>query len=172
MAHRAEHSIEFQAVCLRYLARGRDDVRFVPILASFVHECLERRRDPASDPAIAGVLDALRETMAAVPRRYCLIAGADLAHVGPRFGDPPVDERTRKETEEVDQRALEAARRGDANGWHEAIAAQSDATRICGWGATWTMLRCASPGEGRLLRYDQSDEPGGSMVSVAAMSWP
>ena len=26
--------------------------------------------------------------MASVPRRYCVVAAADLAHMGPRFGDP------------------------------------------------------------------------------------
>jgi hypothetical protein len=34
------------------------------------------------------------------------------------------------------------------------------------------MLRAAEPGAGRLLRYHQSREDTGSMVSVAAMVWP
>jgi AmmeMemoRadiSam system protein B len=100
------------------------------------------------------------------------LAGVDLSHVGARFGDPPVDERTQRETEEWDRAALEAARRGDADGWFAAIAEHDDQTRICGLAPTYAMLRCVEAGEGRLLRYQQSDEPGGSFVSVAAMVWP
>jgi hypothetical protein len=33
------------------------------------------------------------------------------------------------------------------------------------------MLRCAAPGEGRLLDYEQSDEKDGSMVTIATMAW-
>src|SRR5262249_8660388 len=40
VAHRNEHSIEFQAVFLKYLFAGRRDVRIVPVLTSFVHEAL------------------------------------------------------------------------------------------------------------------------------------
>jgi len=56
--------------------------------------------------------------------------------------------------------------------WYQAIAAQEDATRVCGWGATYAMLRAAQPGQGRLLRYQQSPEEGGSMVSIATGVWP
>jgi hypothetical protein len=34
------------------------------------------------------------------------------------------------------------------------------------------MLRCAEPGAGRLLHYEQSHEADTSLVSVAAMVWP
>ncbi|HUF91261.1 MAG TPA: AmmeMemoRadiSam system protein B, partial [Candidatus Limnocylindria bacterium] len=41
-AHRGEHSIEFQAVFLRYLFAGTRDIRIVPVLTSFAHEALVR----------------------------------------------------------------------------------------------------------------------------------
>jgi len=100
------------------------------------------------------------------------VAAVDLSHVGKRFGDPAVDERTLGEVEAKDRGAMDAAVRGDADGWYQAIAAHGDSTRVCGWGATYAMLRCAEPGAGRLLHYEQSREEGGSLVSVAAMVWP
>ena len=100
------------------------------------------------------------------------VAAVDLSHVGRRFGDPELDERTLSEVETKDRAALDAALRGDADGWYEAIAAHEDSTRVCGWGATYAMLRCAEPAAGRLLRYEQSREDNGSMVSVAAVAWP
>src|SRR2546426_5915331 len=45
-------------------------------------------RHPDDDPRVPRFLEALGETIAASGRRVALIAGADLAHVGPRFGDP------------------------------------------------------------------------------------
>jgi AmmeMemoRadiSam system protein B len=76
------------------------------------------------------------------------------------------------EVEAHDRAALDAAARGDADGWYQAIAAHQDSTRVCGWGATYAMLRCAEPGAGRLLRYQPSREENGSVVTVAAMVWP
>ena len=66
--------------------------------------------------------------------------------------------------------------RDDADGWFAAIAGHDDSTRICGFAPTYLLLRAAGGeeglGPGRLLRYQQSDEPDGSMVSTAAVVWP
>ncbi len=168
LAHRAEHSIEFQAVCLRYFgagSRGREDVRIVPILASFVHECLARGRDPAADPAVAGVLDALRETMGAVARRYCLVAGADLAHVGPRFGDPAPVSRGRLARIETEDLALLSLVTGvDPGGFFSAVAADGDSRRICGLSPIYALLATLPAGRGRLLRYGQWPDPQGTVT--------
>jgi AmmeMemoRadiSam system protein B len=168
LAHRAEHSIEFQAVCLRYLARLRtrpDPIRIVPILASFVHECLARGHDPATEPAIAGGLDALREAMAAVPRRYCLIAGADLAHVGPRFGDPEPVSRMRLAQVEAEDRALLAlVEHVDPGGVLTRVALDGDGRRICGLSPIYALLATLPAGRGRLLTYRQWPDPQGTVT--------
>jgi hypothetical protein len=36
----------------------------------------------------------------------------------------------------------------------------------------YAMLRVAQPGAGRLLAYEQSLEPGGSVVTYGAIAWP
>ena len=87
-AHRAEHSIEFQAVMLQSLLGGRRPFTILPVLASYLHEAVWAGAEPEGDPRVPRFLDALRETIAASTRRVCLVAGVDLAHVGPRFGDP------------------------------------------------------------------------------------
>ncbi len=101
-----------------------------------------------------------------------MLSAVDLSHVGTRFGDPALDDRTLQEVGTFDRDLVECARRGDADAWHEAIASRDDATRVCGWGAGYTALRIAEPGEGRTLRYEQSREEDGSMVSVASIAWP
>jgi AmmeMemoRadiSam system protein B len=165
LAHRAEHSIEFQAVCLRYLFRTRDDVRIVPLLASFVHECLARGREPGSAPAVAGVLDAVRETMASVPRRYCLVAGADLAHVGPRFGDAEPVSRARLAAVESEDRALlSRVASVDTGGFFASVAADGDSRRTCGLSPIYAVLATLPAARGRLLRYGQWPDAQGTVT--------
>ncbi len=171
LAHRTEHSIEFQAL---YLERrfGDRPLTLVPILCGGFHQLLADGRTPREDASIEALIAGVRNAEKALGGDTVYVAGVDLSHVGPRFGDPGTDERTAKEVEEKDRAALEAARKGDAEAWYQVIAAHEDSTRICGWAPTYMMLRCAEPGEGRILHYEQSSEQDGSMVTVGAMSWP
>src|SRR2546425_9589645 len=76
LAHRTEHSIEFQAVFLRYLFAGRRELSIVPVLASFAHEALVGRRPVDDDPRIPRFFDALGQSIAASGRRGAPIPGA------------------------------------------------------------------------------------------------
>lgn len=171
IAHRDEHSIEFMALYLGYRLGGRP-FRIVPILAGGFHALLEEQKTPPEDPAFETLITAVRETERTLGGDTLYLAGVDLSHVGPRFGDPEPDDRVREETEKLDRSALDAAVRGDAAGWFSTIAAHQDSTRICGFAPTYAMLRCAEPGAGRMLRYQRSDEPDHTFVSVAAAVWP
>ncbi|HET7342305.1 MAG TPA: AmmeMemoRadiSam system protein B [Methylomirabilota bacterium] len=169
LAHRNEHSIEFQAVLLQYLYGGRRDVRVVPVLTSFVHEALVRRRRPEDDPRVARFLDALGETAAASGRRVAFIAGADLAHMGPRFGDPePVSDAERAVIEREDRALLQAVEAGDAAAFFESVRADNDRRRTCGLSPIYALLRALPGARGALRRYGQSDDPNG-VVSFASV---
>jgi AmmeMemoRadiSam system protein B len=173
LAHRGEHSVEFQAVWLQYLRRraARGERRFVPLLASFAQECLAGGRSPAGEPAIEGVLDALRDAMATVPRRYCIVAGADLAHVGPRFGDEWRAGPAELARVHVEDRALLApVARADAEGFFAEALRQRDRNRICGFSPIYAVLRLLPGGAGRLLHYGQWPDPDGA-VSFASVSF-
>ena len=173
LAHRSEHSIEFQAVWLRYLSHrgGRGVPRIVPLLASFAHECLVRRRSPALERGIEAVLDAVRGAMAAVPRRYCVVAGADLAHVGPRFGDErPVDQGKLTRVRADDHALLEPVVLNDAEAFFAEATRQQDRNRICGLSPIYALLRLLPPSPGRLLRYGQWPDPDGT-VTFASVSF-
>jgi MEMO1 family protein len=179
LAHRDEHSIEFQALYLQRRLPGKA-VKLVPILCGGFHDLLDDGRNPRQDEAIEKFLAALHAAERWHGGATLYVAAIDLSHVGPRF-DPregKLDDRTRQEVEQKDRAALDAAARGDADGWFAAIAGHDDSTRVCGFAPTYLLLRAAGgpnaagPGPGRLLRYQQSDEPDGSMVSTAAMVWP
>ena len=171
-AHRQEHSIEFQTVMLQYLLGRRRPFTILPVLASYLHEAVWRRSRPEGDPRVPRFLDALRETIASSTRRVCLIAGVDLAHVGPRFGDPePNTARSLAAVEAADRRMLESVVAADAAGFFASVAADGDARRICGLSPIYTLLRLLPESPGRLLRYTQWPDPEGA-VSFCAVSYP
>jgi AmmeMemoRadiSam system protein B len=171
LAHRAEHSIEFQTVLLRYLFQGRREFAVVPILASFLHESVVSGKDPEADPRVPRFFDALRGAIAASKRRVCLIAGADLAHMGPRFGDArPMQEPELARLEREDRAMLEPVAAADARAFYESVARDGDRRRICGLSPIYALLRCLPAGGGRLLRYAQWPDPQGT-VTFASLAF-
>ena len=171
-AHRSEHSIEFQAVMLQHIVGRRRPFAILPVLASYLHESLWSAADPEADLRVPRFLDALQETIAASSRRVCLIAGVDLAHVGPRFGDAEANTPASLARVERDDRAmLESVVGVDARGFYAGIAADHDARRICGLSPIYTLLRLLPGDPGRLLRYTQWPDPEGA-VTFCAVTYP
>ena len=167
LAHRGEHSIEFQAVWLEYLRHqtGGGARRIVPLLTSFVHECLARGESPAAEADVGAVLDAVSDAMATIPRRYCIVAGSDLAHVGPRFGDGWRAGRTQLARVQSEDRALLApVSAGDAEGFFREALRQGDRNRICGLSPIYSLLRLLPRAEGTLLHYEQWPDPDGAVT--------
>jgi AmmeMemoRadiSam system protein B len=171
--HRGEHSLEFQAVWLRHVLKdAADSVRVVPILCGSLHQFVADGESPAKDHEIATVLDELRALTLA--RRTVYIAGADLAHVGPRFGDPePLQQLDREALEARDLATIRHLERGDAEGWFGELEGEQDCRRVCGLPPIYALLYAARPSDGRLLAYDQcpADEDGGSRVSIASVAF-
>jgi AmmeMemoRadiSam system protein B len=160
LAHRTEHSIEFQAVFLQYLLGGRRDFTIVPILAGSFHDLMARKVDPINDPEVRRMVEALKKAEAASGKKVAYIGGIDLCHVGPEFGDPsPVDNGTLDQIRTFDQTMLHLAARNDPAGWFENAAVINNRWRVCGLAATYTMLHAIGPVKGKLLSYDQAVNP-------------
>jgi hypothetical protein len=171
-AHRNEHSIEFQVVMLRQLLGARRQFSILPVLASYLHEAVWGHRDPEGDRRVPRFVDALLEAMAASRRSVCLIAGVDLAHVGPRFGDPePNTPASLDGVARDDMAMLDAVMAGDPTAFYASIAHDHDRRRICGLSPIYTFLRALPGVRGRLLRYSQWPDPQGA-VSFCAAAFP
>src|SRR4051794_13419015 len=87
LAHRQEHSIEFQVVLLQYLLGGRRPFKILPILVGSFHPFVAAQTSPAESPAVKAFIESLRQVTGALGDRVCLINGWDLAHIGQRYGD-------------------------------------------------------------------------------------
>ncbi len=173
LAHRQEHSIEFQVIFLQYLLGGRRPFKIVPILTGSFHEFVAAKTLPSTSPEVSGFVSALRGAVAETKGRVCFIASADLAHIGPRYGDAAFLDAARLQQQgETDRKLMVAACRPDADMFFELIAEQSDKDRVCGLSPIYTMLAATQPKRGELLRYDQAvDLDGSSCVSFASAAF-
>lgn len=172
LAHRHEHSLEFQAMFLQYVLGGQRPFCIVPILVGSLQPYIEIGSEPSETPEFAAFVAALRAAVGTHPGKVCYISGADLAHIGPRFGDPhPLTPARLADQSQQDRRLLEAVCRGDAGALFRQVAACQDRNRICGLAPTYTLLHAAGTTAGELLRYDQAVEPdGSSCVSFASVA--
>ena len=168
LAHRGEHSIEFQAVFLRHHTPTSRPVRIVPVLCGSLHQFIEDRRSPGGEREIEGFVEALRKTMARLGGRTLVLASADLAHIGPQFGDPhQITPGQLREVADADRQMLASVEAGDAEAFFHIVARDGDRRRICGLPPIYILLRLLSGARGRVLRYSQWPDPQGTVTFAA-----
>lgn len=156
LCHRDEHSVELQLVMLAHVVRRPFTV--VPVLCSSISHLA----DPAA--ATAPFLSALARALRG--RRACFVAGADLAHVGPMYGDPRAPTRAELEAlAAADRRTLAFLAAGDAGGFHRDAVRDDARRRLCGIAPIYAAMR-ASGAAARVLHYAQWTD-GRDSVSFA-----
>ena len=173
LAHFPEHSIELEVVLLQYLLDGRRPFRIVPLLVGSFGDCVEDASSPAERTDIARMVTALRTAEAECPDPVCYLISGDLAHIGPKFGDPaPVADPWLNDSRKQDAAILSQLERADAGGYFDVIAREADRRRICGLPPTYLTLAAARPRTGRVLHYQQYVHPEGhESVSFAAAAF-
>ncbi len=169
--HKREHSLEFQVVFLKHLL-GDKPAKIVPVLAG-LGEHQARGTDPSRDAAVESLLLELQAIVAARGGRAVLVAGADLAHVGPRFGDERPTAAQLALLDATDRASLSHAIAADAPAFWEHVARDLETRRVCGLGPIYSLLRALPKGaRGDLLHYEQTvDQDDGSVVSHAAVGY-
>jgi MEMO1 family protein len=158
LVHKGEHSCEFQMVWLRWLLGDRP-FQAVPVLCSSISHLAR----PGA--ATAPFLEALARATAG--RRVCFVAAADLAHVGPQYGDErPATPEELAAHGAHDRATLATLARGDADAFHRRAVVDDERRRLCGVAPIYAAARAAGRGA-RLLHYAQWSD-GVDMVSFAA----
>lgn len=117
-------------------------------------------------------LAALREYLAGAGERAVVVAAADLAHVGVRFGDPePLSAEHLGLLEKKDRATLSAVAAGDAAAFFGSVMEAGDPRRICGLSPIFAMLSALPGGRGKLLRYEQAVDPTGTVSYASLGLW-
>lgn len=167
--HRSEHSIELASIWLHYTLDGSSR-KVVPILCGSFHHFALGIADPSSDRRLESALAALRNATAG--KRTVVIAAADLAHVGPAFGDPsPFGAVEKAMVSAADKVILSAIERGSADEFLRHLRDEGDRRRVCGMPPIYMTLRLLKNSSGYTVDYTQcpADATGGSLVSIAGV---
>jgi AmmeMemoRadiSam system protein B len=171
LIHKFEHSVEFQVVFLQYVLRGKRNVKIVPILCSSFSEMIEKNIVPSEFPAVGDFISLLKEAAAESGRSVCFVAGADLSHVGRRFGDQvELSYGLLELIKSRDMEMLKYVEQLDAIGFFRSIQKDGDDRNICGLPSIYILLSVIEASQGKLLRYSQAPEQNtGSVVSFASL---
>ncbi len=167
--HRTEHSLEFQAVMLAYLYGP--NVKIVPILCGGFGESADEA-GPGVLPAVQRFLEACASLVNDPARRVTVLAGADLAHVGRRFGDPyDIDDTVRGVVATRDRQDLATVERVAPEAWYASVLQDQNARQVCGLNCIYAALKAASgrATSARLLYYGSAPDPAGGLVSFASL---
>jgi len=167
--HRTEHSVEFQAVVLAHLFGS--SVKIVPVLCATFCEDPDMQR-PGDLPDVARFLEVCRDIAAREDKRVCVIAGADLAHVGRRFGDDfEIDDSVIAGVAARDEEDLAHIAGRAPEDFYASVMKDSNARRVCGLGCIYAVLKTVD-GQAQtadLLHYGYAPDPAGGIVSFAAL---
>ena len=172
LQHLGEHTIEFQAVLLQQFLGKQRGFEIVPLLCGGLGEDIGAGESSPQDAEVLSMIECLRALLD-TGRRVCLIASADLSHVGPRFGD------SRRPTpaylssvEEHDRAVLDHAIAGRPDEMFAAVSARHNDTNICGLSPIYLMLKALGQCAGELLDYRQATSPDGQQsVTFAAATF-
>jgi len=171
--HAREHSIELQAVLLRHVLGDRP-FTIVPYL------CPDPCGPTGTKPRQGAGVDLndfatqLGELIAVDSTPTCIIAGADLSHVGAYFNDAnPLDERSLAELRRSDLAALQHVESGDPDAFRRAVAQTGNETNICSVGCIYAATVALGENVRPIIRqYHQSVTPEiANCVTCAAIDF-
>lgn len=171
--HRHEHSLEFQALWLKYLWKDEAPA-WLPVLCSSLERFAEDQ-PPSSFETVEKALQGLGRRLSelAKSKRILILAGVDLAHVGPHFGDDlTLGPELERKVEGEDKKSLELALALKADDFYKSVVADGHWRKVCGLSALYCasrLVKALKPdAQGSLLSYGQAPDPRGGIVSFAS----
>ena len=167
--HRNEHSIELALIWLHYFLGDRK-CELVPILCGSFEHFINSDEAPSHHEEISAVVDCLQKVVGS--RRTLVVAAADLAHMGPAFGDPrPIETAERVGVSTADDELIKSMCSADAEGFFSQVKNETDRRRICGLAPIYMTLRILNDSQGEAAGYMQcpADQINGSLVSICGV---
>jgi AmmeMemoRadiSam system protein B len=169
--HRSEHSLEFQILFLQRLF-PMEEIPILPVLCGQMEDLFGKVRSPLEEAGIASFVEAVSAWLSEPPGKKVVVAGVDLCHVGPKFGDRVTGRSLEAAVRTFDREILDALAAGDAASFFQAGAREKNRYRICGFSALWTLLAVLPGISGKVLDYDVwHEEATRSSVSFAAVAF-
>lgn len=177
LAHRTEHSVEFQAVLLQALLGERCQRQFeiLPVLCGSVEPFLSEEEEPLKSPPFRKFVNYLAAELENSKKKWCILCSVDFSHVGPEFGHSTmITEKTLPAVERGDRRLLRCLERLDTDGFLGEVTRTQNSRHVDAVMAVLTMLEICKGNlkAGRTLNYDQMLKPAThSAVSFVSMAF-
>jgi AmmeMemoRadiSam system protein B len=172
-AHRNEHSIEFQVVMLQNALEGQ--FTLVPILCGslFEHLILGESSRPRDFEELTPALDCLAEMIAEPGSQTLLVAGVDMCHIGPKFGDRKPGIQIARDSKAHDRALLDHLTAMDVEKFCSESKYVRDRYHVCGFSVLSMLLEILPEGvKSKELGYHIWHEaPTQSAVSFAAAAF-
>jgi len=170
LAHRSEHTIEFQALFIQHAFGGRRPVRIVPVLCGTYPGLVDDTEDSPQAVLAQHTLDTISQIIRDMGDAVAVIASADLSHVGPRFGDQqPVSQFTLASLKSTDLVTLKTVEAADTDPFMADVKRDGNRRHICGIPPIHALLSVVPRCEGRLLRYDQWPDPNATVTFASVV---
>jgi predicted class III extradiol MEMO1 family dioxygenase len=185
--HRNEHSLELLALWLQFVLEERKkrgltdpEPKVLPILCGSLHDFASASGSRAHGAQDTRVMDEVVHLVQqrvgerqGQGERVLWLAAADLAHVGPRFGDPQaMTDEDRDSLERRDRQTLKPLLMGDAQTFLTEIKREHDRRHVVGLGTIYTFLQASRPTGGVLRCYAQCSVSPQSFISTASVVFP
>ena len=173
LAHKGEHSIEFQALHLAHRFSSVTDLSIVPVLCGSLHDLLLSGTNPRNDERFMSFIRALKFALSGFPEDdVMVIAGVDLSHVGEQYGGEKLAASDYQQVIDEDQKLLKRLCASDFDGVHKHFEQDLNVRQVCGHAPLTAMLALF---EGRATRGDllmhDSWYDGASTVGFASLAF-
>lgn len=171
LAHRFEHSIEFQVLLLQHLFKNKK-FTILPVLVGSLHEFLFENRSPEANTRFLELLNTLKDAINSSGKKAVFISSVDFAHIGKKFGDDfPASEQLEYLKSE-DMKLINYLKSVNSEEFFKKNAEDKDKWRICGLSPIYSMLKILDAQKGEFLSYAQwNEKETESAVTFAAMSF-
>ncbi|MFP4497271.1 MAG: AmmeMemoRadiSam system protein B [Vulcanimicrobiota bacterium] len=170
--HKTEHTIEYQAVMLRYIFPEKR-IRIVPILVNSLDDCGIDGKSPLDNSQVEEFITVFTELLKKQKQKAAFIAGVDFAHVGPFFGDKLAPTQLElKKLEHREKESMKFLEEADADGFFNDVVREQAKRRVCGLSPIYLMLKVMNAKRGKILDYEIcSDKGRTNNVGIGAMSF-
>ncbi len=170
IAHKNEHSLEFQILFLQHLFG--EDFMLMPVLCGSFHKVLHQVSKPREIPGMSAFLSGLQLFLENNENSVLIVAGVDFSHIGPKFGHRGTASSLLLEAKENDRSLLDAICRSDVTTFWAEAQRVNNRYNVCGFSALALLLELLSGQTGYLLGYDfWMEEATRSAVSFAALAF-
>jgi AmmeMemoRadiSam system protein B len=156
--HQREHSVELQLLFCQHIW-GAEAFKMVPVLCP--DPCGPTGTAPLQGQGVdlREFAEAVREVIEDDPEDTLVIAGADLSHVGPYFGDErELDEAYLAEVHDRDALALTRLEANDPDGFLRQVAEDDNPTHVCSAGCVFAAMVVLRHAKVTVMKYHQAVE--------------